>query len=72
MSTMGAKMEGKGWILANASVIKDSWQSCVKMIKSVWLSPSLAVADATVEKIGAWMSGLWEGATSPAAQVQHA
>jgi general nucleoside transport system ATP-binding protein len=25
------------------------------------LSPSVAVADATVEQIGAWMSGLWQG-----------
>jgi len=25
------------------------------------LSPSVAVADATVDQIGAWMSGLWTG-----------
>lgn len=25
------------------------------------LSPSIAVADATVEQIGEWMSGLWQG-----------
>jgi simple sugar transport system ATP-binding protein len=32
------------------------------------LSPSVAVADATVEQIGAWMSGLWQG--QEAAHVQ--
>ena len=37
------------------------------------LSPSIPVADATVEKIGAWMSGLWQdGATASRAEVQHA
>ena len=43
------------------------------------LSPSLAVAEATVEKIGLWMSGLWEresAAQSPLAaqdsEVAHA
>ena len=25
------------------------------------LSPSIALADATVEQIGEWMSGLWQG-----------
>ena len=25
------------------------------------LSPSIPAAEATVEQIGAWMSGLWEG-----------
>jgi simple sugar transport system ATP-binding protein len=31
------------------------------------LSPSVPLAEATVEKIGEWMSGLWEDA----AEVQH-
>ncbi len=37
------------------------------------LSPSVPIAEATVEKIGEWMSGLWDE-TSPADQgeVQHA
>ncbi len=34
------------------------------------LSPSVPVADATVEKIGVWMSGLWGAAT--AAEAAHA
>ena len=29
------------------------------------LSPSVARADATVQQIGEWMSGLWEGAAAP-------
>lgn len=32
------------------------------------LSPSVAVADATVEKIGEWMSGLWQQPTAVGAQ----
>jgi simple sugar transport system ATP-binding protein len=33
------------------------------------LSPSVARADATVQQIGEWMSGLWDGATpAPAAR----
>ena len=36
------------------------------------LSPSVPVGEATVEKIGEWMSGLWEGATPAArAEVAH-
>lgn len=36
------------------------------------LSPAVPVAEATVEKIGEWMSGLWEGATPVArAEVAH-
>ncbi|TFZ05138.1 ABC transporter ATP-binding protein [Ramlibacter henchirensis] len=33
------------------------------------LSPSLRRSEATVEKIGAWMSGLWDAPTEVAAQV---
>ena len=29
------------------------------------LSPSLERAQASVERIGAWMSGLWDGAAAP-------
>jgi simple sugar transport system ATP-binding protein len=41
------------------------------------LSPSIAVAQASVEKIGEWMSGLWDRPDTPAAaptpaEVQHA
>jgi ABC-type uncharacterized transport system ATPase subunit len=40
------------------------------------LSPSVPMAEATVEKIGEWMSGLWEGGSSAgaanAAEAQHA
>ncbi|NBX20842.1 MAG: ABC transporter ATP-binding protein, partial [Betaproteobacteria bacterium] len=36
------------------------------------LSPSVPVAEATVEKIGEWMSGLWEGSGAAAAvEVAH-
>ncbi|TXH90301.1 MAG: ABC transporter ATP-binding protein [Rhodoferax sp.] len=36
------------------------------------LSPSLPIGEATVEKIGIWMSGLWDGAKTNAAEVAHA
>ena len=32
------------------------------------LSPSVNRADATVQQIGEWMSGLWDGSSSAAAQ----
>jgi general nucleoside transport system ATP-binding protein len=36
------------------------------------LSPSLPRAEATVERIGEWMSGLWPDASEMAQGVQHA
>jgi simple sugar transport system ATP-binding protein len=38
------------------------------------LSPSVPIAEATVEKIGEWMSGLWEegAGTNAAKEVAHA
>ena len=35
------------------------------------LSPSVAVADATVEQIGAWMSGLWDAHAAPSKEGSH-
>jgi general nucleoside transport system ATP-binding protein len=35
------------------------------------LSPSVPMADATVEKIGEWMSGLWNTAPAAAQEVAH-
>jgi general nucleoside transport system ATP-binding protein len=35
------------------------------------LSPSVPMADATVEKIGEWMSGLWNAAPAAAQEVAH-
>jgi simple sugar transport system ATP-binding protein len=36
------------------------------------LSPSVVRAEATVERIGEWMSGLWPDATAKALEAQHA
>jgi simple sugar transport system ATP-binding protein len=36
------------------------------------LSPSIATADATVERIGEWMSGLWDGGPGAAALAEGA
>ncbi len=38
----------------------------LQVIAAGRLSPSVAVADATVAMIGAWMSGLWPGGAAPA------
>jgi simple sugar transport system ATP-binding protein len=36
------------------------------------LSPSIPIADATIEKIGEWMSGLWDPAHAVQdGEVQH-
>jgi simple sugar transport system ATP-binding protein len=35
------------------------------------LSPSVPVAQATVEQIGLWMSGLWDAAPSAARSAAH-
>ena len=35
------------------------------------LSPSVPVAQASVEKIGAWMSGLWDATAKPL-EAEHA
>ena len=35
------------------------------------LSPSVPLAEATVEKIGEWMSGLWDAAPAAAQEVAH-
>ena len=36
------------------------------------LSPSIATAQATIEQIGEWMSGLWGSAANDASGAQHA
>jgi general nucleoside transport system ATP-binding protein len=37
------------------------------------VSPSVPTAQATVEQIGAWMSGLWaQGSAPPAQEASHA
>jgi simple sugar transport system ATP-binding protein len=36
------------------------------------LSPPVATREATVEQVGAWMSGLWPGADAAAAEALHA
>jgi simple sugar transport system ATP-binding protein len=36
------------------------------------MSPSIRVADATIERIGEWMSGLWDRKPQPTAEAAHA
>jgi simple sugar transport system ATP-binding protein len=36
------------------------------------VSPSIATAEATIEKIGEWMSGLWDKGSAASKEVAHA
>jgi len=36
------------------------------------ISPSIPTAEATIEKIGAWMSGLWDQGSAAPKEVAHA
>jgi simple sugar transport system ATP-binding protein len=36
------------------------------------MSPSVATAEATIERIGEWMSGLWTAGTAAASEASHA
>ena len=60
-------MQRKG---GNGNGLDDGAEVCDRMhvIAHGKLSPSVPVAEATVEKIGEWMSGLWQ----PAEEAQHA
>ncbi len=65
-------------VLVVSEELDELFELCDRMhvIARGKLSPSLPVAEASVEKIGSWMSGLWDGAGAGAgsaeAQVQHA
>jgi simple sugar transport system ATP-binding protein len=52
--------------------LEELFEVCDRMhvIARGRLSPSVPVAQASVEKIGEWMSGLWDSAL--AGKVQHA
>ena len=60
-------------VLVVSEELEELFEMCDRMhvIAHGRLSPSLPIAQATVEKIGAWMSGLWTGVTG-AEQVPHA
>jgi simple sugar transport system ATP-binding protein len=78
---VGAAAEIRGQILALRDAgcavlvvseeLDELFEVCDRMhvIARGKLSPSVPIADATIEKIGAWMSGLWD--TNATAQVQH-
>lgn len=59
-------------VLVVSEELDELFEVCDRMhvIARGKLSPSLPLAEATVEKIGEWMSGLWQGA-EPVAEVQH-
>jgi simple sugar transport system ATP-binding protein len=54
-------------VLVVSEELEELFEICDRLhvIAKGRLSPSLDRADATVERIGEWMSGLWDGA-SPA------
>ena len=59
-------------VLVVSEELDELFEVCDRMhvISRGKLSPSLPLAEATVEKIGEWMSGLWD-ATTPAGVQQH-
>jgi simple sugar transport system ATP-binding protein len=44
---------------------------CIYVMARGRLSPPIARADATVEQIGQWMSGLWSDASTPDASIRN-
>lgn len=60
-------------VLVVSEELDELFEVCDRMhvIAGGRLSPSMPIGEATVEKIGLWMSGLWDGAKS-AAQVDQA
>jgi general nucleoside transport system ATP-binding protein len=59
-------------VLVVSEELDELFEICDRMyvIARGKLSPSIPIAEATVEKIGEWMSGLWE--RSAPVEVQHA
>lgn len=57
-------------VLVVSEELDELFEVCDRMhvIAHGKLSPSVPVAEATVEKIGEWMSGLWQRAE----EAQHA
>ncbi len=61
-------------VLVVSEELDELFEVCDRMhvIARGKLSPSVPVAQATVEKIGEWMSGLWDhDGAAPVAEVQH-
>jgi simple sugar transport system ATP-binding protein len=58
-------------VLVVSEELDELFEVCDRMhvIARGKLSPSVAIADATIEKIGAWMSGLWDA--SLAQEAHH-
>ena len=59
-------------MLVVSEELDELFEICDRMVVIAQgrLSPSVATAAATVEMIGAWMSGLWPGNKTP--EVAHA
>jgi len=60
-------------VLVVSEELDELFEVCDRMhvIARGRLSPSVPIAEATVEQIGEWMSGLWAGNAQPVAEVQH-
>ena len=62
-------------VLVVSEELDELFEVCDRMhvIVRGRLSPSLPTAQASVEQIGEWMSGLWQpGANAQTAEVHHA
>jgi len=61
-------------VLVVSEELDELFEICDRLhvIAKGQLSPSLPRAEATVEQIGLWMSGLWPGADNAAARQEVA
>ena len=69
------KLAGAGCaVLVVSEELDELFEICDRLyvMAKGQLSPSLPRADATVEKVGLWMSGLWNTAAAPTEGARHA
>ena len=60
-------------IVVVSEELDELFEVCDRMVVMARgrLSPSVAVAQTSVEQIGTWMSGLWQSDATAAAEVAH-
>jgi ABC-type uncharacterized transport system ATPase subunit len=61
-------------VLVVSEELEELFEICDRLVVIAQgrLSPSVATAQATIEMIGAWMSGLWSEPAAPAKEAEHA
>ena len=61
-------------VLVVSEELEELFEICDRLVVIAQgrISPSVATAQATIEMIGAWMSGLWSEPAAPAKEAEHA